>query len=185
MVGEPGHGVDDGRRRFRRRNHLEQAQVARRIEEMRSEPVLSKVVAAALGKRADWNTGRVRADDRSRAPRRVDLLQQVALDVEPLDDRFENPVDVAKPPESILEPGRGYELPCVWCEEGVRFQRPGPLKALSCRLGRDVEQKCRDSRVGEVRGNLGAHDASTQHRNETDHRISLTRAPRVALRDSK
>src|SRR5687767_9530286 len=117
MVGEPGHGVDDGRLRLRRGNDLEQAQVARRIEEMRPQPVLSKIGAAPLGKCVDWYTGRVRADDRSRPPRRVDLLQQVALDVEPLDDRLENPVDVAKPRESILEPGRSHELPRIWCEE--------------------------------------------------------------------
>ena len=39
VVGELGDGVDDRRIGVRRRNDLEQPQVARRVEEVRAEPV--------------------------------------------------------------------------------------------------------------------------------------------------
>ena len=35
------------------RDHFEQVQVARRVEEVRAEPVLPEVVAAAFGERRD------------------------------------------------------------------------------------------------------------------------------------
>ena len=41
------------------------------------------------------------------------------------------------------------------------------------RLGRDVEQQRRNAGVGEVRGDLGAHHAGAEHRDGTNHRLSL------------
>jgi hypothetical protein len=54
-VGERRDGVDDGRPGLCSRNDLEEAQVARRVEEMRPEPVLPEVFAAPLGEHGDWN----------------------------------------------------------------------------------------------------------------------------------
>ena len=74
------------------RDQLEQVQVARRIEEVRAEPVPAEAVAAALGERRDRDARRVRADDRLGAAHRLDALEQRSLDVEPLDDGFDDPV---------------------------------------------------------------------------------------------
>jgi hypothetical protein len=40
-------------------------------------------------------------------------------------------------------------------------------------VGGDVEEQRRNPRVGEVCGNLGAHDAGAQDGNRSDHAISL------------
>jgi len=54
-VGKPRDPLDDRRIGIRRGDHLEQAQVPRRIEKMRTEPVLAEGLASAFGKRRDGN----------------------------------------------------------------------------------------------------------------------------------
>ena len=60
MVGKMRHCVHDLRQGLRRRNHFEQMQISRRVEEVRAEPVLSEVVAAPFGERRNRNTRGVR-----------------------------------------------------------------------------------------------------------------------------
>ena len=92
VIAETRDGRDDRRIGFRGRDDLEQPQVARRVEEVRAEPVAAEVVGAAFGQRRDRNARRVRADDRSGPALLVDAREQLLLDVEPLDDRFDDPV---------------------------------------------------------------------------------------------
>ena len=108
-------------------------QIARRVEEVRAEPVTPEVVAAAFGHRRDRNPGRVRADDRCRASSGVDFLEQRALDVELLDDGLEDPVAVLEPREVASKLAGGDQLPRVRREEGIGFQGARPLESLSRR----------------------------------------------------
>ena len=78
------------------RDDLDELQVARRVEEVRAEPVPPEIVAASLGERRDRNARRVRRDDRARPADGVDALEQRALDVELLDDGFDDPVGVRR-----------------------------------------------------------------------------------------
>ncbi len=54
-IGEGGDRVQHGAVRVGRRDHFEQVQISRRVEEVRAEPVTTEVVAAALGDGGDRN----------------------------------------------------------------------------------------------------------------------------------
>ena len=166
-IGERGHRVQHGAVRVRRRDHFEQVQIARRVEEVRAEPVTTEVVAAALGDRGDRNGRRVRADDAARASGGIDARHQLALHVELLDDGLEDPVGVLQARQTVVEAGGGDELVRVRREEGIGLQPARPLEALLGRFRGDVEQQCRHASVGEVGGDLGAHDARAQHRDRS------------------
>ena len=56
MVRKMRHCVHDLRQRLRRRNHFEQTQISRRVEEVCAQPVLSEVVTAPFGERRNRNT---------------------------------------------------------------------------------------------------------------------------------
>ena len=96
MVGEMADGLDHLGPRLRRRDDLEQMEIARRVEEVCAEPVPPEVVAPPLRERRDRNARRVGGDDRTGAADGVDLREQSALDVELLDDRFDDPVALAR-----------------------------------------------------------------------------------------
>ena len=135
VIGEVRDGVDDRLLRLRRRNDLEQAQVARRVEEVRAEPVAAEIVAASLSERGDRNARRVRADDRSRPARGVDLLEQRALDVEPLDDGLDDPVASREASQAGVEAGGRDQRPRVGSEERVGLERPRALQSLRRGVG--------------------------------------------------
>ena len=78
MVGEIANGLDDCRVGLRRRDQLEQPQVARRVEEMRAEPMTSEIFTAAFRKQCDGDARGVRADDRARSSRLHPLARGVA-----------------------------------------------------------------------------------------------------------
>ena len=79
MIGEVGDRGDDGGIGLRRRNQLEQPQVARRVEEVRAQPVAAELVAAALRQRADRNARGVGADDRAGPARGLNPGEQRCL----------------------------------------------------------------------------------------------------------
>ena len=74
---------------------------------MRAEPVRAEVVAAAFGEHADRNARGVRADDRPGVRDGFDPREQLLLDVEPLDDRFDDPVDVGELRQAVVEAAGG------------------------------------------------------------------------------
>ena len=155
------------------RNDFEQAQVARRVEEMRAEPMAAEVVAATLRQSRDRNAGRVRAHDRSGAPCGVHLLEQRPLDVQPLDDRLDDPVSLGDAGETSVKASGGDQLPGVGREERIRLERACALQPLRCRLGRHVKEQRRNAGVGEMGGDLRPHDASAEHGDGTNHSLSL------------
>ena len=59
VIGEPRDSLDDRPLRIGRRNHFEQAQISRRVEEVGAEPVPLEAVGSPLGKCGDGNAGRV------------------------------------------------------------------------------------------------------------------------------
>ena len=155
------------------RDDLEQPQVARRIEEMRAEPVAPEIVATALGQRGDRNAGRVRADDRPGPALLVDPREQLLLDVEPLDDRFHDPVGLGDAIEIGVEAAGGDELVGVGRELRIGLQLARLLESLPREVGGQVEQQRRDAGVGAVQRDLRAHRAGAEHgdRVDRDHRF--------------
>ena len=73
-IREAGDARDDRRVRVGRRNHFEQSQIPRRVEEVRADPVPPEIVAPALAERGDGNTRRVGAHDRPAASGAIDPL---------------------------------------------------------------------------------------------------------------
>ena len=51
----------------------------------------------------------------------VDLLEQGALDVQPLDNRFDDPVDFRQPLQPGVKPVSGDELPLSGVKNGSGF----------------------------------------------------------------
>ena len=115
---------------FRRRDDLEQMQIARRVEEVRAQPVAPEVVAAPFRDRVHRNARRVRADDRSRPARLIDASEQLALHVELLDDGLDDPVGFAQLREALIEAAGCDELPGVRSEERIGLERPRALESL-------------------------------------------------------
>ncbi len=106
QIEESRHACDDIGIGVGGRDHLDQRQIAWRIEEMGAEPVAAKLGASAFGDRVNRNAGGVGRDDRARPPDRFDCLEQRALDVELLDDGFENPVDRGEAAKVRVETAR-------------------------------------------------------------------------------
>ena len=137
-------------------------QIARRIEEVRAEPVAPERLRSSVRDRGDWNAGRVRADDRVRAAMRLDAREQLALDLDPLDDRLEDPVGGRNLRQVVVEAAGRDEGGAVGREEGIGLQPPRALEALLRGRGGDVEQHDGNAGIGEVGGDLRPHRAGAQ-----------------------
>ena len=79
-------------------------QVARRVEEVRAEPVPAEARPSVRSASAAIGMPEVfELTIGVGAPVRLDPLEQRLLDVEPLDDRFDDPVDLGEPGEVVVE----------------------------------------------------------------------------------
>jgi hypothetical protein len=143
-------------------------EVTRRIEEVGAEPVPPEVVAPSRGERRDRNSGRVRRHNRSRPARPVDALEQRALDVELLDNRFQDPVGAFQLLEVCVEPTRRDEICRLSRKERFRFERRRALESLARDIGGEIEQQHRHTDIGEVGGDLRPHSARAQYRDRPD-----------------
>ena len=181
-IGEVRHALDDRRIGVRRRDDFEQVEIPRRIEEVRAEPVTPEIVGASGGQDADRNAGRVRADDRACAPRPIHALEQRALDVELLDDRFHDPVDLGDSLQIAVEAANGDQRRSIGREKRVRLQGACALEAVARDLRGEIEQQRRHARVGEMRGDLRAHRPRAED-GDRPNRRHRPRAPFAPLRN--
>ena len=125
----------------------EQAQIARRVEEVRAEPVPAEIVRAALGERADRDARRVRAMTIGPGPPLlVHPRQQLLLDIQPLDDRFDHPVGGGDLIEVRVEAAGGDERGDVGRELRIGLQLASLVQALPRDVGGEVEQQRRECR---------------------------------------
>ena len=109
------------------------------------------------------------------ARRPLDPRQQRPLDVELLDDRLDDPVGVGRAAASPLEAaGRDRASSASGVKNGSGFSARARWSPRGRGVGGDVEQERRHAGVGEVRRDLGAHDAGAQHGNRTDHQASVS-----------
>ena len=128
------------------RDHFEQRQVSRRIEEMRPQPAFPEGGAAAFGDARDRDARRVGRDDGRGRGLSFDAFDQRLLDVEPFDDRFDDPVA-----RSQRRPGRRSEP--VWTSAAVDLVKNGSglsacarFRPCACGVEADVEQQRRARR---------------------------------------
>ena len=184
VVAEAHHGVDDRRVGATRRYHLEQRQMARWVEEVGPEPVPAERFPAPLAEAAERDARCVRAHDRVRRPVRLDSREQVPLDVQPFDDRLDDPVAGSEAREVGVEAAGGDEPRRLRCEERVGFQASRAVETGAGGLRVEIEQEGRNAGVGDVGGDLRAHHAGPQHpyRPNLLHGVQVT--PRAAGRTS-
>ena len=168
MVGEIPNGLDDCRLGLRRRDQLEQAQVARRVEEMRAEPVTPEIFTTAFRKQCDGYARGVRADNRPWSSRLVHSREELLLDVETLDDCFHDPVDGCQSRKAIVESGGCDESPDVGRELRIGLEPNRLLEAVACELWRQVEQQDRNAGIRAVQRDLGTHGAGAEDRDGVD-----------------
>ena len=184
-VAELAHEVEHGRVGARVRDQLEQMQVARRIEEVRTEEARAHRLGQDRRHIGDRKTRCIGGDDGAVFQVRGDALEQRALDVELLDDRFENPVALAQLLDVVFEIADRHATRARGRKEcgRLRLRRALETRAregvavlargrVALHLGaggwNDVEQQCRDSGVGEMRGERTPHHTRAQHSGALD-----------------
>ena len=121
---------------------------------------------------ADGQAAGVGGDDGAGLADGFDFLQQRALDVEILDDGFDDPVDVGEFLEVVFEVADGDQAGERRVEEsgGLGFLRSfesgsGDFVARgTVGVGRnDVEQIAGNAGIGEMRGDAGAHGSGAEN----------------------
>ena len=101
-VGEPGEGLDRVGPRVGAARELEQPHRPGRVEEVRDSEVGDERLGCADEELRDRDRRRVRSHDGGRLPRGVEPPVEVALDVDILDDRLDDPVGVADELEAAV-----------------------------------------------------------------------------------
>ena len=146
-------------------------QIARRIEEVRAQKMAAELRRRSL--REIWASGmplvlveRIEPGVRSAA----DLAEQVALDLQILGDRFDDPVAAAKSPRSSSKLPGVIRL-AASREEGAGLLLRGGLDPLQSRrvavrlIGQnDVEQERREAGIGEVGRDPRPHGSGAKNR---------------------
>src|SRR5262249_45682736 len=133
---------------------------------------------------------RVRRDQRVGAGELLEALEQLLLDVEPLDDGLDDEVAVLHAREIVFEVSdrdqdrvaRVHECSRLGLAQLVERSRGNAiargLRRVRCELaGNDVEQDDGDARVGAVRGDAAAHHACTEHGNASDRKCHARTIP--------
>jgi hypothetical protein len=116
------------RRRFSRRDDLQQVQIPRRIEEVHAKKTRPKSGGASLEQRVDRNARRVRRDDRMLGQRRFQSRVQRALRLGLFDDRFDHEIAVGEKREVVVRIADGNQRGAVRIHERGRLALLGPLE---------------------------------------------------------
>ena len=113
-IGEAADCVDDGRVGVGGRDQLEQMQVARRIEEVRAERIVAGSVRERPSASAAIGMPDVFELTIAFGPGSASIaLEQRLLDVEPLDDRFDDPVGCRERGQVVVEAAGGDQACAV------------------------------------------------------------------------
>ena len=165
--------ADHARITLRRGNQLHQAHVAGRIEEVRSEPVLSEIVGPAFSEPSDGEARCVGRDQSAGTAQCIDLGEDLAFGIEVLDNGLDDPVRLGNackvvcevagldPPERVSgKEGRGARL-----EKGlVRFRNDAVTRGFGgCAFGGEIEQQTFDAGIREMGGDPRAHRPRAQY----------------------
>ena len=167
MVEERRDRLRDARVSLGCRDHLDETEVSRWIEEVRTQHAIPHGRRQTFGDGANRDRGRVRRQHgaRRRVPR--DAAEKVLLDSEVFDDGLDDPVRMSEA-RQIVEAGSRDQPPAVRREEGLRPHGFQPVQALARRVGGEVEERDRHTGVGQMRGELCAHRPGAQHGGRPD-----------------
>jgi len=106
---------------IRCRDDLEQPHVARRVEEVRAEPVASQLHGHAFDDLVDGQAAGVAGDDGVGAAMLLHLVEQRSLDLHVLGDHFDDPVAAGDQGEIVVEVADGDQTCAVVRVEGRGF----------------------------------------------------------------
>ena len=186
---EPGFElVQHARFGVRGGDDLDQPHVARRVEEMDAAEAVAQLLGQGVAQRVDRQPGGVRGDDGAGRHVRRDALVQRGLPVHALGDGLDDQVAALQPFDMVVIVGgldqgqardagqrRGFEL----LQAGQRLLDDAVAVAF---FGGEVEQRDGHAGVGQVGGDLCAHDAGTQHGDVFNDELaqgSLQKCPRL------
>ena len=183
QVRELAEPLDLFRPGSRTAHDLQQPHVARRVEEVGDGEVLLQCVRCALHEPGEWDRRRVGGDDGAGPAHRVEARVEVALHVEALDHRLDDPVGLPGPVQVVVDVP-DLDLPrraAVHEGRRARFREPldraagdgGPIRPV---LRGDVEQEHARPRVGELGRDPAAHDAGADDRDPFDRPLAHGRA---------
>jgi hypothetical protein len=150
-------------------DQLDQVHVRRRVEEVHAGEAVAQLFGQRLGEAVDRQARGVAGQHGSGGDVGGDLLVQVQLPVHPLGDRLDHQVDVLQVRHVLVivrGDDRGSEVLVgqrgrrELGEIGDGLQRDAALRAFH---GGQVEQHGFDTGVGQVRGDLRAHDTGAQY----------------------
>ena len=153
-----------------RRDQLGQVHVTRRVEEVHPTEPRAQFFWKNLRQLVDSEARRIAGQHRVRRNEGGDLAVQVLLPVHPLGDRLDDEVAVAQLLQLGLVVGRGDGFgqraarQRGGAELGQASQRLENHAVGVALLGRQLEQHGVDPGIGQVRGDLRAHDAGPQYR---------------------
>ena len=174
-----------GRISVRRRDDLEQPHIARRIEEVRAEPVAAQLHRHAFDDLVDRQAAGVAGDDRVGAAMLLHLVEQRPFDLQVLGDDFDDPVAVGNQSEIIVEvadrdqpravgriEGRGLRL-----LQSIERSEDDLVPLLLRRVGvgarrNDVQQHHRKAGVGHMSGDARAHGSGSEDGHLVDLSVS-------------
>ncbi len=164
MVRDVADRSNNRRVGVRSRDDFEQPQVSRRIEEMRAEGVRLEIRRAAVDDSSNRNARCVGADDGVGPAVTLDALEQRLLDIQTLDDRFDDPVAARHRGEVLVKAAGTNQRRGRTREQRIRLESLRSFEPLACGLRRDVEQEDRQPGIGEVRCDLRTHRACAEDR---------------------
>src|SRR6185503_6152910 len=84
-------------------------EIAWRIEKVDANEVLFEIVGTPFSKQVNRNAARIRSDNRAGTATLIDLLEERALDVQILDDRFDDQIAIFDLVEVVVEVANAYE----------------------------------------------------------------------------
>jgi len=151
------------------RDQFGQVHVARRVEEVHAAETVAKLFRKNLSQLVDSQAGCIAGQHCVCRHERGDLLVQVLLPVHPLGDGLDDQVAILELFQPGLVVGRGDGLGqglagqrrrAELGQVGQRLQHDAVRVAV---LGGQVEQHRIDAGIGQVRGDLRAHDTGTEH----------------------
>ena len=159
---------------FRSWDDLQKGQVARRVEEVRAAEVGLEIFGPSFAQLRQRNARRVARDERSGRSELLDAFEKLLLDVQPLDDHFDDPVALGDLGQVVVKIARGDAL-----GETLRIQRrrvgfDGGFQVaigngIPWPFGRgQVQQEHLGPGLGEVARNARPHHAGAQDRGAFD-----------------
>ena len=187
-VGEPAKPLHEIRPGLGAAHDLQQPHVAGRIEEMGDGEVPPQSLRSAFHEPGERDRGGVRGDDGAGAADRVEPRVEVALHVQALHHRLDDPVRFRHPRQVVVEVAGVDAAGRAPVHEGgrARLREPidrgagdgGPIRSV---LRGDVQQEHARPRVGEVGRDPAAHHAGADHRDPFDRVAHSIASSTVAI----